>query len=424
MSDRPDNPRLDVPDDANAATVELGDRAMTHQHLDTDALSAYIDDRLQGDQMATATGHIATCADCSHELAELRATIALLNGLPQYRPRRSFTLGSDYAHPVRTSRLARLLPLFPALRAATVACLLLLVGVGTADILTQIGEDSDGSSRPAAMSSETTGDTAMDPGTDGEIDQASGSGNVPSDDGTGGQSAADPTLSESKPVTTDNADESAQVDESLPEGESESAGAMGGGDTGSRSVASDSGEDAESGSDSAADAELEAPAAAAPVQDAESNSARSADGAVSAANAESIADDTAAGDAADDASAGDAADEAPAADESSASGDADDGVRGAVAPSGPTVPVNATEPAPTVDIASDPTATIEPTQSPIARADTTGSDPQRAGSTADAGISTWRLIEYILAAVLVVLAGLAISLHRLRVRARTIGLIR
>ncbi len=377
MPDRPDMPTPTAPDDATSAPVESGDRAMTHQHLDTDALSAYIDDRLDGAQKATATAHVATCDDCRHELAELRATIALLNGLPQYRLRRSFTLGSEFSHPVRTSRLARLLPLFPALRAAAVACLLLLAGVGAADILTQIGEDSSNSADRSAMPAETGGDTAMDPGSGADADQLPESGNVAVGDGTGGQSVADPSLSESKPITTDDADQSV-----------------------------------------------------APPLESASNTASSAEGAVSAANSDSAADAPAGDAPAEDAPAasapaGDAADEDAIAQDSEASDESGAGARSAaLPPQGSTVQATETAPAPTVAIAPEPTVTTEPAQSPIGRADSTGPDGQVAGSTADSGISNWRLIEYILAAMLVVLVGLAVSLHRLRIRARNIGLIR
>ena len=63
------------------------------QHLDTDALSAYLDGRIEPDVRSAVAAHLAACADCRRELDELRTTVDVLRGLPQYRPRRSFQLG-------------------------------------------------------------------------------------------------------------------------------------------------------------------------------------------------------------------------------------------------------------------------------------------------------------------------------------------
>src|SRR5688572_22225971 len=121
MPDRPINSINDQPPGGPPGREQRVGKASNHQHLDTDALSAFIDDRLEGDLSLAAAGHIASCSDCRRELAELRSTVSLLSGLPQYRPRRTFALGPEYAHPVRTSLFARLLPLLPRLQAATAA---------------------------------------------------------------------------------------------------------------------------------------------------------------------------------------------------------------------------------------------------------------------------------------------------------------
>ncbi len=163
MPDRPDNPIYGATPGASTGPKPRVDNVPIHQHLDTDALSAFIDNRLEGDLTLAAEGHIATCPDCRRELAELRATVSLLNGLPQYRPRRSFALGPDYAHPVRTSRFARLLPILPRLQAATVACLLLLLLVGAGDMLTQVGDDSNNSANVSSEQEQGGDDTAFQP---------------------------------------------------------------------------------------------------------------------------------------------------------------------------------------------------------------------------------------------------------------------
>jgi len=377
MPDRPDNQATTAGGDAPRGRLRpSGDSRTIGQHLDTDALSAFIDDRLGNDLNGDAVGHIAVCPDCRNELAELRATVTLLRGLPEYRSRRSFTLGPEYAHPVRTSRLARLLPMLPVLRSATVAVLLLLVSVSAADILTQVGDDSDDSSQPAALSTDNVGDTGLQQG-DGDLAAAQPppeSESAPVGDGTGGGDALSESDGESNADDVDDAARSA-------------------------------------GGDAAADERIgaSAPISAAVPRESEPESA--------AASGESSASDSAAaGDVAESASDTDAAsaDEAP---ENVALGEApaaNDAAFGAVPGS--------TEPAPTVSIA---TASVdEATELAMARADSPGATAGRAGSTPDAGLSNWRLIEIVLALVLVALAALLFGLHRLNTRVRRIGVIR
>lgn len=105
------------------------------QHLDTDALTAYLDGRIEPDARSAAAAHLAACPDCRREVAELRTTVDVLRGLPQYRPRRSFQLGPAYARSVHGNRLARFLPLLPALRTAAAVCALVLAVVTAADVL-------------------------------------------------------------------------------------------------------------------------------------------------------------------------------------------------------------------------------------------------------------------------------------------------
>jgi anti-sigma factor RsiW len=126
-------------------------RRPTRQHLDTDALSDFLDGRLDPEGRATAAAHLAVCPDCRRELEELRTAVALLSGLPQYRPRRSFQLGPAYTRPLHASRLARFLPLLPALRTVTAVVALLFAVAAAGGILI----DSDGgppsATEPAAL---------------------------------------------------------------------------------------------------------------------------------------------------------------------------------------------------------------------------------------------------------------------------------
>ena len=103
------------------------------RHLDLDQVAAYLGgDLATADQRAT-TDHLAACAPCRREVAELRATLGLLGSLPQYAPRRSFRLGPEHARgSAGPAWVVRFLPALPALRVASgaVAAMLLLASVG------------------------------------------------------------------------------------------------------------------------------------------------------------------------------------------------------------------------------------------------------------------------------------------------------
>jgi hypothetical protein len=72
-------------------------------HLDIDAVSAFVDRDLEPDDLTTIEFHLHECPACHREVLEIRTTVVLLAGLPQYSPRRSFCLGHEHA---RASRRA------------------------------------------------------------------------------------------------------------------------------------------------------------------------------------------------------------------------------------------------------------------------------------------------------------------------------
>ncbi|HEU0114197.1 MAG TPA: zf-HC2 domain-containing protein, partial [Thermomicrobiales bacterium] len=74
--------------------VDLGAGA---RHLDLDVLSAWVDGALDRDEREAVAAHLAACAACRADRDELRATVTLLQALPQFAPRRSFQLGSEHA---------------------------------------------------------------------------------------------------------------------------------------------------------------------------------------------------------------------------------------------------------------------------------------------------------------------------------------
>lgn len=120
-------------------------------HLTDEVLRAYLDGDLDPGDRVGAAAHLATCPHCRRDLADIRATVSLLRGLPQARPRRSFQLGPDHARdrqPRWQRWFARLIPALPALRAATAGVALLLLAVTAGDLLTN---------RPTTESNRTTG---------------------------------------------------------------------------------------------------------------------------------------------------------------------------------------------------------------------------------------------------------------------------
>jgi hypothetical protein len=70
-------------------------------HLDIDAVSAFVDRDLAPDDLTTIEFHLGECPACHREVLEIRTTVVLLAGLPQYTPRRSFCLGHEHARASR-----------------------------------------------------------------------------------------------------------------------------------------------------------------------------------------------------------------------------------------------------------------------------------------------------------------------------------
>ena len=188
-------------------------------HLDLDALNAVLDGSLDPTDRAVTASHLAACAACAADLAELRATVGLLRALPQYRPRRSFTLGPEHAgrpRPLDETGPVRFLPSLPALRVATlaVAALLLLaiVGewtVGRAPAPTAVRQPAPVAApagpvptAPVALDEAPqppAAERALAPGTTGDDLEATSEGAV-DEAGTGGASRASQQADEGPPA--------------------------------------------------------------------------------------------------------------------------------------------------------------------------------------------------------------------------------
>ncbi len=173
------------PADPGPAPARLG-RAGS-PHLDLDAFNAYLDRGLDDADRRTAAAHLAACPDCRRELAELRATVALLRGLPHYAPRRSFRLGPEHAATRPGGRLApwapRLLPALPALRAAAAAVALLLVAAVAGDLVSTSRDDAP-AQRSEVLAAPTAAPPALQqapaPQTEGVDEEAAGAGETES----------------------------------------------------------------------------------------------------------------------------------------------------------------------------------------------------------------------------------------------------
>lgn len=115
------------------------------QHLDLETITAYIGGALDDDEREAVDAHLAGCADCRQELAEIRTTAGLLHQLPRYRPNRSFRIEPEAARKERGNVvwLGRYLPALPALRAAVAAVALLFLGTIVADVVTEPERSSE-----------------------------------------------------------------------------------------------------------------------------------------------------------------------------------------------------------------------------------------------------------------------------------------
>lgn len=124
---------------------------MTHRHpFDFEHIHAYIDDELSSEARAEIDLAAAEDADLRQELLELQATASLLASLPEFTPRRSFTLGQEYAKPtpITSSTIVRLLPI---MRSLSVAAAIMFMVIGGAFFLDLNGDSTSDASQTRAQ---------------------------------------------------------------------------------------------------------------------------------------------------------------------------------------------------------------------------------------------------------------------------------
>ncbi len=178
------------------------------QHIQTEDLSAYIDGFVDQRLRSAIVAHVAICAECRAELAELRATVRLLNALPTLSPRRSFQLDPRHA----TARPARgtVLTLLPVVRALSVAAAIALLVVSGAFLF----DSSESGNRVSHIAfSEMTSEPTADSGASGETNSTSRSS----------ESAEDAEINQSA-AATDQAGESQQQGALIDRGDAAAVG--------------------------------------------------------------------------------------------------------------------------------------------------------------------------------------------------------
>jgi len=112
-------------------------------HIEVDALNAYLDGALSGDERRAIEAHLASCAECRQELAELRTVVTLLHGLPQIDPPVSFQLGSEHARAQRPNGGA-FVRLLPVVRTLAVAAMLAFMIASGWLVFDRVGQNGGG----------------------------------------------------------------------------------------------------------------------------------------------------------------------------------------------------------------------------------------------------------------------------------------
>jgi hypothetical protein len=142
MSEGRENDREFINMSCNPDTQHLFDAT---GHLTISALNESIDGTLIDRDERVVQSHLAGCAACAAQRAELETTVRLLRALPEVESSRSFAVTAQKtgSAPAASRSQGWLTPAFPVLRVAVAAVFLLLVGVASVDVLTQRDDDAD-----------------------------------------------------------------------------------------------------------------------------------------------------------------------------------------------------------------------------------------------------------------------------------------
>jgi len=105
-------------------------------HIDDELLSAWLDGRVSPAERAAVDAAIAADPAARAQATDLRATVALLRGLPQPAPRRTFILTPEQGAAIRPARAAWITRLFPAVSAASAVAAVLCIALIAGDLVT------------------------------------------------------------------------------------------------------------------------------------------------------------------------------------------------------------------------------------------------------------------------------------------------
>ena len=184
-----------------------------HKHIGRDTLSEYLDGRLQGRPLERVERRLGECDACRQDLAELRATVAMMQGLPMEAPRRSFVMSAPPPEPVRAGpmrgrpNLALRAPNWVYAGAASVAALALAVTIAvdatgglTSDPLRRDVETTALATAATSDQLTVTSRLPSEPGPPVESAARSGTETTPETAATSGEDAAPPPLAAAAPA--------------------------------------------------------------------------------------------------------------------------------------------------------------------------------------------------------------------------------
>lgn len=122
--------------------------------IDDELLSAWLDGRVSAAERDAVDAAIAADPAARAQVADLRATVALLRGLPQPAPRRTFILTPEQGAAIRPARAAWITRLFPAVSVASAVAAVLCIALVAGDLATgSFSTKSQATTAPAPITS-------------------------------------------------------------------------------------------------------------------------------------------------------------------------------------------------------------------------------------------------------------------------------